>query len=133
MEVSSRDFAGFPYPDDGDFTRIPNTFLESELSRIDSLAELKVILYAMRHTWGYQEYEEWKFMSTDEFANGRKRRDRTRMDEGTGLGITAVKNGIKSAVKHGYLVEGFDRRDLARIRKAYYLKMQKTDENSKAS
>lgn len=130
MEENATGFSGFPYPKD-EFVRVPNIFFEFELSRIDSEAELKVILYAMRHTWGFQEYEEWKFISTDEFAHGRKHRDGTRMDNGTGLGITAVKNGIKSAAKHGYLVEGFDRRDLARIRKGYYLRMSKPEESAK--
>ena len=45
------EFEGFRYPQDVGFTRLSNDFLESVLARIDNLAELKVILYTMRHTW----------------------------------------------------------------------------------
>ena len=125
MEVNSTDlFAGFAHPKDGNYTCIPNGFIEHELSKIDNMAELKVVLYAMRHTWGYQEYGMWKRISVDEFAHGRKRKNGERMDSGTGLGITATKAGIKRAVEHGYLMAGFDRSDLARIQKYYYLRMQ---------
>jgi hypothetical protein len=124
MEENTVAFPGFPHPDIEGFTRVPNEFIENEMAKIDNMAELKVILYAMRHTWGYQEYGEWKFISIDEFANGRKRKDGTRMDSGTGLGTTAVKSGLRCASKHGYLIQGYDRKDLARIRKAYYLKMK---------
>lgn len=121
-----RVFEGFSHPDDEGFTRIPNDWFEV-CAQIDSLAELKIVLYMMRHTWVYQEYSSWKKITIDEFAHGRKRQDGTRMDSGTGLGITAVKDGIRRAVKHGYLVAGFDRSDLARIQKYYYLKMRKAE------
>lgn len=131
MTKYSESFLGFSYPDEGNFTRIPNEFMEMELTNIDSLAEMKVILYVMRHTWGYQEYMDsgmgggFKKITTDEFMHGRlRKREGTRMDEGTGLSDYGVRYGLKKAVEHGYLVEEVDVRDKARIKKYYALKMK---------
>ena len=44
-------------------------------ARIDNLAELKVVQYVLRHTWGYQEYGIKKRITIDEFISGRRRRD----------------------------------------------------------
>lgn len=117
---------GFTFPDK-DFFKIPNDFIES-MARIDSMAELKVILYVMRHTWGYQEYDEHKRISTDEFASGRKLKNRERMDSGTGLGKTAIKEGLAKAVSHEYLECEIDDSDLARISKSYRLKLKSQNE-----
>lgn len=122
---NSTPFQGFSSPDDEGFTRLPHDFFEV-CAQINNVAELKVILYLARHTWGFQEYGQWKCISTDEFAHGRKRKDKSRMDSGTGLGITATKDGLKRAMQHGYIVVGYDRSDLARIQKYYFLKMKET-------
>lgn len=120
-------FEGFAYPE-SDFTRIPNEFMESVLSQITSLAELKVILYIMRHTWGFQEYEQYKKFTVDELMNGRKRRDGTRLDNGTGLSESGVKLGSTKALEHGFLECEIDDTDMGRIEKRYRLKMWACDE-----
>ncbi len=115
-------FEGFP-PPTKNFFSLPNEMI-NVIAHIDNMAELKVIIYVIRHTWGYQEYGITKTISVDEFMHGRKRHDGTRIDEGTGLkSDRSVKDGLKAAIDHGYLVYEIDKSDLARIKKSYALKM----------
>src|SRR5579859_601175 len=83
---------------------------------IDNLAELKVVQYVLRHTWGFREYDAARHITIDEFANGRKHKDSTRMDFGTGLSDKAVKEGLRRAIAHGFLLGEVDGRDKARIK-----------------
>src|SRR6266705_3444172 len=101
---------------------MPNEWVDI-CAKIDNLSELKIIQYVLRHTWGYREYGITKTISVDEFMNGRRRVDRRRMDSGTGLSEPSVKDGIKRAIKHGYLVCDVDEKDLGRTKKSYGLKM----------
>lgn len=113
---------GFTMPI-ANFFKMPNSGVDA-LVQIDNLAELKVVLYVMRHTWGFQEYEEFKKITTDEFMYGRMLRDRTRMDMGTGLSNHGVQAGIAKAIEHGFLECEIDDSDRARIKKSYRLKMK---------
>ena len=126
-----REFEGFSYPDDVGFTRFPNDWFDV-CAKITNMAELKVMLYLARHTWGFQEYDSWKRISIDEFVYGRKRRDGTRMDNGTGMSEMSVRHGLHKAVDHGYVKCGIDNRDLGRITKYYYLKMRPMKESEKS-
>lgn len=114
-------FQGFDLPRQNWF-KMPNGWTDITAG-ISSLAELKVIEYVLKHTWGYQEYGLTKRITTDEFMHGRRRKDGTRMDRGTGLSKPSVVAGLKSAVAHGFLEEIVDDADLARIKKYYSLKM----------
>jgi len=113
---------GFDMPEAG-HTRMPNNFFEA-VAQIDNMAELKVVLYVARHTWGFQEFDEHKRITTDEFVHGRKLKNRERMDSGTGLGLTSTKEGITKAIAHGFLECEMDYSDLARVQKSYRLKMK---------
>src|SRR5437899_8188066 len=97
------------------------------MASIDNLAELKVIEYLMRHTWGFKEYDQFKFITIDEFMHGRLRSDGvTRMDKGTGLkSDRSVKDGLKAAIDDGYVVCEQDAK--AKVKKSYKLKMQQVD------
>ena len=120
--MSDETFEGFVPPTKNYFP-MPNEWIDI-CARIDNLAELKVIQYVLRHTWGFREYGIMKTISVDEFIHGRKRHDGTRMDNGTGLkSDRSVKDGIKAAIKHGYLIFEVDTSDPARTRKSYALKM----------
>ena len=97
---------------------------------IETLAEMKTIMYVLRHTWGYQDDE--KRISIDEFVNGRKHSARyrkqhpgepARIDNGTGMSANAVKDGIKRAIEHGFITVDSDDSDKARIRKYYSLNL----------
>jgi hypothetical protein len=120
-ETQESSFPGFYYPEDDYFTRITNDCY-IEFAKIDNIAELKIILYIARHTWGFQEYDKWKEISVDEFMYGRYSGDE-RLDDGTRLSEQSVRNGLSKAIKHGYVLEKVIARDRARIRKFYKLKM----------
>ena len=110
---------GFSPPSHGyGYTQIPNELFDV-LNQLESLTELKVLLYIFRHTWGFQEHEGLKKLTIDEFIWGRKRKDGTRMDHGTGLSDWGVKDGIAKAIKHGFIVCEIDDSDKGRIKKFY--------------
>ncbi len=121
MATIKHQFNGFSKPVKN-FFMMPNEWTNITAS-MKSLAEIKTVEYILRHTWGYQEYGIAKKITIDEFMHGRKRSDGTRMDEGTGLSKPSVVDGLKNAVKHGYLTEQVDDRDKARLKKSYALKM----------
>jgi hypothetical protein len=115
-------FEGFAVPQKNYFP-MPNIWINI-CAHIDNLAELKVVQYVLRHTWGYHEYGIPKTISVDEFMYGRKRADGSRIDDGTGLkSDRSVKDGIKAALDHGYLICEVDDTDKGRIKKSYALKM----------
>ncbi|SRR6266581_3171507 len=119
------EFAGFVIPEKNYF-HMPNEWVDI-CAEIDNLAELKVIQYVLRHTWGFHEYGIPKTISVDEFMHGRKRTNGTRIDSGTGLkSDRSVKDGLKAAIEHGYLIYEVDTSDPARTRKSYALKMIET-------
>src|SRR5438874_7730061 len=115
-------FEGFSKPD-ANFFRLPNEWSDIT-AKITSLAEMKLVEYVLKHTWGYSEFDMVKKITTDEFMNGRKKKDGTRIDIGTGLSKPSVIAGLKSAVEHGLLTEEVDDSDKARIKKFYKLKMR---------
>lgn len=111
------------------WTKMPHELID-ELPNIDSVAELKIILYVMRHTWGFSEIDKLKKITIEEFAHGRLRKDGTRLDNGTGLGLSAVKDGIKKAVEHGYLTADYNKRNPWRVKKHYGPKIREiTDDD----
>jgi hypothetical protein len=118
-------FEGFT-PPTRNYFMMPNEWTDIT-AEIDSLAELKVVEYVLRHTWGFHEFGICKTISIDEFMNGRKytkgSRKGERMDKGTKLSRPSVIDGLKRAVEHGYLICIIDNTDQARITKSYALKM----------
>jgi hypothetical protein len=115
------DFKGFQKPTEN-YSKLPHEFIDL-LPEIDSLAEMKVILYILRHTWGFSEFDKPKKITLDELQNGRKRRDGSRMDGGTGLSVNSIKSGVERAVERGILTVESDETDKARIEKWYCLNM----------
>lgn len=113
-------FEGFEDPR-SNFTRIPNAFLEA-MHIIDTLGEMKVVYYILRNTWGYQD--DCKKLTLDEFQNGRKRKDGSRMDDGTGLAKSTIIDGLRRAEEHGFIQVEVDDSDAARIKKTYRLCMR---------
>jgi hypothetical protein len=115
-------FEGFDKPE-SNFFRMPNSWTDITAD-ITSLAELKVVEFILRHTWGYQEYGLKKHITIDEFVNGRRRQDGRRMDRGTGLSERAVYDGLRKAVADGLIEEEVDNSDRGRIKKSYSLRMR---------
>src|SRR6266581_2947140 len=120
--LSTPMYAGFSKPE-ANFFRLPNEWTDIT-ARITSLAELKLVEYVLKHTWGYSEFDMVKKITTDEFMYGRKKKSGERVDNGTGLSKPSVIAGLKSAVTHGLLEEETDDSDKARIKKYYKLKMR---------
>src|SRR5437763_2619681 len=120
--LSEPTFQGFSKPE-ANFFRLPNEWTDIT-ANITSLAELKLVEYVLKHTWGYSEFDMVKKITTDEFMYGRKKRDGTRIDQGTGLSKPSVIEGLNNAVKHGLLEVEIDDSDKARIKKSYKLKMR---------
>ena len=130
MSKNANQFGGF-VPPVSNYFRMPNEWVNIS-AKINNLAELKVVEYVLRHTWGYQEYDgKAKPITVDEFMNGRKHKDGTRMDDGTGLSKPSVIQGLKYAIEHGYLICEVDDADRARIVKAYALKMLSSESEVK--
>ncbi len=115
-------FVGFDPPTSNWF-RMPNNWTDVT-SEINNLAEIKIVEYILRHTWGYQEYGLKKHITIDEFVNGRRRQDGSRMDYGTGLSERAVYDGLRKAVDRGLIEEEIDDRDRGRVKKWYSLRMR---------
>ena len=119
------EFPGFDRPE-SNFFRMPNSWTDIT-AEIDSIAELKVVEYILRHTWGYQEYGIKKHITIDEFVNGRRRQDGSRMDKGTGLSERAVYDGLRKAVENGLIEEEVDDSDRGRVKKFYSLRMREEE------
>lgn len=117
-------FIGFDPPIEN-WSKLPHALIDA-LSLITSEAEAKVILYILRHTWGY--HDENKRISNDEFSGGRRRKDGSRIDGGTGLSENAIKDGLRRAVLHGFIEIDTDAKDRGRIRNYYRLKMKEISE-----
>ena len=115
---------GFPaHIAESSYFNVPVVFVDV-IAAIDNLAELKVVMYILRHTWGFREYNSPKRITIDEFVNGRKKADGTRMDLGTGLCEKAVLQGLQRAIAHGFVACYVDNRDQARVKHYYQLRMQ---------
>ena len=111
-------FCGFEEPKEN-WSKLPHDLIAA-LPLVDTVGEMKVILYILRHTWGYKDTE--KKITLDEFEHGRKRKDGTRLDGGTGLSRTTIADGLSRAEKHGFIEITVDDHDLGRIQKIYRLK-----------
>ncbi len=120
-------FQGFSKPE-ANFFRLPNEWTDIT-ARITSLAEVKLVEYVLKHTWGYSEFDMVKKITTDEFMYGRKKKNGERIDSGTGLSKPSIIQGLTSAVQHGLLEVEIDDSDKARIKKYYKLKMKTTFED----
>jgi hypothetical protein len=119
---SEHQFTGFSKPE-ANFFRLPNEWTDIT-AHITSLAEMKLVEYVLKHTWGYSEFDMVKKITTDEFMYGRKKKNGERVDIGTGLSNKSVIEGLHKAVAHGLLEVEIDETDKARIKKYYKLKMK---------
>ena len=124
----NKTFQGFYYPEENYF-RMPNSWTDIT-SGMSSCAELKVVEYVLRHTWGFREFGKLKKITLDEFENGRRKVDGTRMDKGIGMRRQAIISGLRQAVKDGYLIEETDKTDRGRIKKFYGLQMLEKESNN---
>ena len=94
-------FTGFTRPTTTD---TPDELFDVIMPRIDNLAELKCVMYVIRHTFGYNKWMDR--IALLQFEKGlvtEKRGQRRQVDAGVGLSRQSVVNGLKAAVEDGYL------------------------------
>src|SRR5512136_2965001 len=95
-------FEGFKRPTTTD---TPDEFFDIILPQVSGLAELKVILYVIRHTFGYNKWLDR--ISLSEFEHGIMTQDKDKrpkqVDAGVGLSRRAIIDGLKATVGHEYL------------------------------
>lgn len=106
------------YPEEN-WSKLPHQFIDEAMPNINSLSELKVILYILRHTWGRGDDE--KKITVDEFEKGRKNKSGERIDNGVGMSRNSIKSGLSLAQKHGYITIIKDNSDMARQKRIYRL------------
>ena len=111
-------FEGFSEPTEN-WSKLPHTLI-ANLHKMTSESEVKIVLYILRHTWGY--HDDQKKITIDEFSHGRKRKDGSRLDSGTGLSENSGRAGIEKATEHGFIEVAEDSTDKARIKRYYQLK-----------
>jgi hypothetical protein len=119
-------FDGFEYPEQN-WSKLPHQLTDELLPDIETVAELKLVIYLLRHTWGYQEFGIFKHITVDEFIYGRKHKNGERMDRGTGLSEMSVRRGLETAIKRGLIEVIVDDRDKGRVEKHYRLAMATSD------
>jgi len=123
--MNNDDFDGFEFPKEN-WSKLPHQLIES-LSKFSSLGELMVVIYILRHTWGFQEFDQFKKITLDEFMHGRRTKERKRMNGGVGMSKNAIIRGLERAENHGFIKVQKDEKDPARIKKYYMLKMAGND------
>lgn len=122
MTTDTEQFEGFPELINN-YCQVPHVLFD-KLPQFSTLGELAIVLYVLRHTWGYQEFDEGKRITVDEFMYGRKRRDGRRIDNGIGMSEPTIRTAIKRAIKDGFLTVEIDDSDTARVKKYYQLRMK---------
>lgn len=81
-------------------TQIPDHFLDFVMQDLTE-SELKVALYILRRTFGFQK--DGDRISLSQLVDGITRRDGRRLDRGTGLSRSSVVRGIKGLEARGLL------------------------------
>lgn len=82
-------------------TQIPDIILDHWMCNLSG-AELKVVLYIARRTFGFGK--ESDNVSLNQIANGIKKRDGIMLDCGTGLSISSVARALKSLEEQNILI-----------------------------
>ncbi len=90
-------FAGFKSPN---YTPIPDEFFDVLAPRL-SEAELRVLLYIMRRTFGFKKQAD--AISLSQLTGGIRKRNGEIMDEGTGLSKPAALKGIAGLQEKGII------------------------------
>ena len=97
MPKSTLAFPGFQSPN---YTQVPDELLDY-LMPLLSEAELKVLLYVVRRTFGFRKRAD--AISVNQMASGITTRDGRVLDGGTGLSKTSVRKAVQSLVEAGVL------------------------------
>ncbi len=93
-----RGFRGFNTPNN---TQVPDELFDELMVHLSG-AELKVLLYIIRRTFGFKR--ETDNISLSQMLNGIVKRDGTRLDHGTGLSKPTLLNALRSLTQNGLVV-----------------------------
>ena len=91
-------FLGFYSPR---YTQVPDDLFDELLSELSG-AELKVLLYVIRRTFGFKKDSD--LISLSQMVSGIEKKDGTVLDKGTGLHKDSVIKAVKSLVSKGILL-----------------------------
>jgi hypothetical protein len=98
MSRSALSFSGFSSPN---YTMVPDQLFD-ELMHTLSGAELKVLLYIIRRTFGFKK--EYDAISLSQIAGGIRTRDGRVLDRGTGLSKSTVAEAVKTLEAKGAVI-----------------------------
>jgi hypothetical protein len=96
-------FQGFQFPTT---TPVPDEVFDVLMPQLSG-AELKVLLYICRRTFGFKK--ESDNISLQQIATGITTKDGRVLDKGTGLCLTSITNAISSLERKGIIVRGKNR------------------------
>lgn len=91
-------FKGFYVPNS---TPVPDNFFDELLAELSG-AEVKVVCYVMRRTFGFKRQSD--DISISQMLNGIVKRDGTRLDRGTGLSKPTLLRTIRSLKERNVLI-----------------------------
>src|SRR5262245_54108957 len=83
-------FSGFAYPT---YTSVPDQLFDELMPHLSG-AELKVLLYITRRTFGFKKISD--DISLSQLVNGIKKQNGEMLDQGTGLGKASVARALNS-------------------------------------
>lgn len=92
-------FKGFSSPS---FTQTPNVFFDELMPDLGE-AELKVLLYIIRRTWGFAGKQEGDTIALSQLCNGIVTADGQRLDRGTGLSKSGATKALLSLRTKGII------------------------------
>jgi phage replication O-like protein O len=91
-------FPGFLKPN---YTQVPDVILDELMAKLSG-AELKVLLYIVRRTFGFQK--DVDIISIPQLMDGITKKDGEKLDYGTGLSRDAVVRAIKSLEEQNIII-----------------------------
>src|SRR3954470_8102588 len=92
------EFSGFLSPST---TPVPDVLFDELLLRLDN-AELRVLLYIIRRTYGFKRNTD--DIAISQMVHGIRKKDGTILDRGTGMSKGSVTRGLKGLLKKGVIV-----------------------------
>lgn len=92
-------FAGFDHPNT---TPVPDVIFDEVLTEVTD-AELRVLLYIVRRTYGFKKQNEGDAISLSQMVNGIKTRDGKVLDRGVGLSKATVARALQGLRTKGII------------------------------
>lgn len=93
MKATDTPFQGYSSPN---YTPVPDELFDDQLADLSG-AELKVLLYIIRRTFGFKKDSD--SISLNQICNGITTREGETIDRGTGLSLSTVQQAIKGLIQ----------------------------------